>query len=186
MRWLLSLLLLLLLVNCATPISKEAAQVQAYYEGFKNSNYDQIKETIADSFAIIEGDFTMRFNKESYYQHFAWDSIFKPVYQLDRIYKEKQYVIATASVQSQRFLFLQNNPLTCTHKFQFKEGKISRMTNLGCPGAHWITWKQQVDTLVNWTRSNHPELDGFINDQSMQGAQNYLKAIELYQRSQSH
>ena len=62
----------------------------------------------------------------------------------------------------------------------FESGKISRIENLDCPDANWETWGKQVDSLVNWTKENHPGLNGFIHDLTMKGAQDYMKAIALY------
>jgi hypothetical protein len=36
------------------------------------------------------------------------------------------------------------------------------------------------DELLSWVDINHPELNGFINDQTKTGGMKYLKAIELY------
>jgi hypothetical protein len=36
------------------------------------------------------------------------------------------------------------------------------------------------DELVNWISENHPELNGFLNDQTKSGGLYYLKAIQLY------
>jgi len=41
-------------------------------------------------------------------------------------------------------------------------------------------WNLTKNEMVTWIKKNHPELDGFIYDQTKTGAQNYLKAIALY------
>jgi len=38
-----------------------------------------------------------------------------------------------------------------------------------------------VKLLVVWVEENHPELDGFIHDMTMKGAQDYVNSIELYE-----
>lgn len=52
-----------------------------------------------------------------------------------------------------------------------------------CVDADWNIWQMERDSLVKWVSINHPELDGFIHDLTMNGAINYLKAIELYENS---
>ena len=42
------------------------------------------------------------------------------------------------------------------------------------------TFVKNRDGLVNWIDENHPELNGFIHDQTENGGLKYLKAIELY------
>ena len=171
------------MAGCADKKSANYNQVTKYYEGFKNSNYELIKKTISDSLTIIEGDYTMPFSPESYYGHFKWDSIFNPVYKVLSLKNQDEAVIATVAVSSSRFEFLNNNPLTCKHRFHFESGRIRKIENLDCSDANWEIWQKERDSLVEWTKINHPELDGFIYDLSMKGAQNYLKAIELYKKA---
>ncbi|WPP49957.1 hypothetical protein [Catalinimonas niigatensis] len=57
-----------------------------------------------------------------------------------------------------------------------------KLESLECLNADWNIWQTERDSLVNWTRNNHPKLDGFIHDLTMDGAINYLKAIELYEK----
>ncbi|MGE5943308.1 MAG: hypothetical protein ACM31G_03105 [Flavobacteriales bacterium] len=98
---------------------------------------------------------------------------------------ENEHLVATVSVNSLRYEFLKNNPLTCKHAFYFKSGKINKIKTLDCIDTDWEIWQKERDSLVNWVKFNHPELDGFIHDLSMQGAIDYLKAIELYEKNQS-
>ena len=183
MKKILFVFILIAAASC-TKKSTHTEQVTAYYEGFKNSDYHQIKRTIADSLTIVEGDYTMAFTPESFYQQFKWDSVFKPVYEVVTLKNEDDHVVAMVSVHSLRFEFLKNNPLTCQHKFHFTSGKITSIENLDCVDANWEIWQQERDSLVSWVKVNHPELDGFINDLSMKGAKDYLDAIKLYRERQ--
>lgn len=36
------------------------------------------------------------------------------------------------------------------------------------------------DEFLSWIDANHPELNGFIHDQTKVGGMTYLKAIDLY------
>ncbi|MCH4824646.1 TRAPPC13 family protein [Gramella lutea] len=153
-----------------------------YYQGFKKSDYNTIKNVIADSLIITEGNYKMKFSSESYYKHFKWDSVFKPVYKIVDLKEQGNHVGATVSVRSSRFKFLENNPLTCKRKFYFKRGKISKIENLDCLDANWENWQKQRDSLVQWIEINKPELHGFIHDLSEQGAIDYLNAIQSYKK----
>lgn len=173
---------LLCMVGCAEKESTTAEKITAYYEGFQKSDYEQIKQMIADSLTMVEGDYTTAFTPESYYEQFKWDSVFKPVYKMVTLEKQGEQVMAKVAVNSLRYEFLKNDPLICSHKFYFTSGKISKIENLDCIDADWAVWEKERDSLVSWVKLHHPELDGFIHDLSMKGAVNYLKAIELYQK----
>lgn len=180
MKKLLFLSILCLIASCSGDNIDKAEQIKRYYQGFKNSDFNQIKELMADSLTITEGDYEMEFDHKSYYEQFKWDSVFQPKYKVISIEHQNDQFIATVAVESLRFEFLQNNPLTCEHRFSFTEDKISKIENLDCKDANWQVWQQNRDSLVNWIKENHSEIDGFVHDLSMKGAQNYLKAIELY------
>lgn len=180
MKKILLLLLVIAISGCTKKVSTPSEQITAYYNGFKNSDYNQIKRTLADSLITTEGDYIMPFSRKSYYEKFKWDSVFKPIYKLVAIENLEEQAVATVTVNSLKFEFLKNSPMTCTYRFHFKSGKIAKIENLDCPDANWEIWEKQVDVLVNWVQLNHPELDGFIHDLSMNGAIDYMKAIDLY------
>ncbi|MFK7810908.1 MAG: hypothetical protein AB8B59_00345 [Maribacter sp.] len=179
------LFILIVGMACAEKKStpSKAEQITAYYEGFKNSDYSQIKRTLADSLINIEGDFTTRYSSDSYHELFKWDSVFKPVYKLVSIENQEENPIATVSVSASKFEFLKKNPLIFRQKFYFKSGKIAKTENAGFIDNNFESWGIQRAAIVNWVKLNHPELDGFMNDMTMKGAQNYLKAMELYENS---
>lgn len=186
MKKILFLCILIVLASCTENKSNPADQIKAYYNGFQNGDYKQIKNTLADSLITTAGDFIMPFSKESYYEKFKWDSIFKPVYKLINIENQGEQAIVKVSMRSLKHDFLKNSPMTCNYKFHFKSGKIAKIENLDCPDANWEVWAKEVDALVNWVKTNHPELDGFINDLTMKGAMDYMKAIALYKEHQTN
>lgn len=180
MKKILLLFLLMAFTACSEKQHTKAEQITAYYEGFKNADYKQIKRTLADSLITTEGDYIMAFSREGYYEKFRWDSVFKPVYKLVSIENRKEDPIATITIRSLKHEFLENSPMTCSYRFHFESGKIAKIENLECPDANWETWAEQVDTLVNWVKLNRPELDGFIHDLTMKGAIDYVNAMALY------
>jgi len=180
MKNILFLFILIIATGCAEKTSTPSDQIKAYYEGFKNSDYSQIKSTLSDSLISIEGDYRMAYSRESFYEKFKWDSVFRPEYKLVGIEDQNGHPIATVTINSPKLEFLHNNPMTCRYTFYFKLDKIAKIENLDCPTANWKLWGKEVESLVGWIALNHPELDGFINDLTMPGAQNYMKAIVLY------
>src|SRR5690606_32277600 len=100
MKKILFILILVSIASCTERISTKSEQITAYYKGFKNSDYSQIKKTLSDSLTIIGGDYTMGFTPESFYTQFKWDSVFKPEYKLVSIVNENEQIIATVSVSS--------------------------------------------------------------------------------------
>lgn len=58
MKKIIFLLILIVSIACAEKKSTSTEQIIAYHEGFKNSDYNQIKRTLSDSLITIEGDFT--------------------------------------------------------------------------------------------------------------------------------
>ncbi|MGE5943307.1 MAG: hypothetical protein ACM31G_03100 [Flavobacteriales bacterium] len=68
MRKILFVFILILIASCIEIKSTESEQIAAYYKGFKNSDYSQIKKTLSDSLTIVEGDYIMGFTPESFYK----------------------------------------------------------------------------------------------------------------------
>ncbi|MBF8149421.1 hypothetical protein ITJ86_05905 [Winogradskyella sp. F6397] len=180
MKYTLYLFIFTLCVSCSEKQPTEFELVTEYFVGFKTSNYEQIKNVISDTLTTISGDYTTVFTPETYYQQFQWDSVFRPEYKLISTEQNNNKFIATISISCSKFEFLKNNPMICRRKFQFQSGKITNIEELDCSNVNWNIWAKEVETLVRWIENNHPELDGFVHDLSLKGAQNYLKAIELY------
>jgi len=185
MRYFSLLFILILCLGCAQKTKTPSEQIMTYYEGFEKSNFRQIKSTLSDSLISISGDYVMPYSQESYYEKFKWDSVFKPEYTLVSVETNGEYPIATVTMNSPKLVFLHNNPMTCRFAFYFENDKIAKIKELDCPSANWELWAKQRDSLVAWVMANHPNLDGFINDLTMQGADNYMKAITLYRNQEN-
>lgn len=154
--------------------------VTKYYEARDALNYNKAMTCVNDSLTVVAGDFVMPYNQDNYYEVFKWDSIFQPSYEIVELEEKDNQVIASVTLKSLRNEFLKNSTMTCEYKISFIAGKISKIESLECKDADWDSWQKEVNSLVNWVKINQPQLDGFINDLTMNGAINYLKAIELY------
>jgi len=80
MKKLFFLIPVLVSLGCGEKKQAPQEQVTTYYAGFANGDYTPIKSTLADSLITTEGDYTMPFSRESYYEKFKWDSVFKTGY----------------------------------------------------------------------------------------------------------
>lgn len=172
--------IIFLLASCGKKKPSPSEIAAKYYQAFDNADFNQLKTLLCDSISITEGDYLTSYSQDSFHKQFKWDSIFQPTYKLVNIEEVNNGIIATVSSSSLRYEFLKNNPLTCKYKFYFESDKISNIEVLECLDSDWDIWQKERDSLVSWINIYHPELDGFINDLTMNGALNYLKAIELY------
>lgn len=174
------LFLLCFLTGCNKHKLSHKETVSSYYNAFDSGNYDEIKAIINDSVTQISGDFVTPYNHESFYQFFKWDSIFRSSYKIIVLEEKNRDILVTVAQDNIRNEFLKNNPLVYKVKVSFISEKISKLEELESINVNWAVWNQEKDSLVNWIKKNHPDLDGFVNDMTMKGSKNYLKAIELY------
>lgn len=182
--WLLTGLFLTgLLTGCNSGTVDHKTQVEAYFAALDAGSIDRARTFVSDTLTISEGDYSTDYFGDLFYEHYRWDSIFQPSYEILELREEGEEIVAMVASRSVRYEFLQNNPLSCERRISFQEGKIRNIAIGECPSADWETWEARRDTLVRWIASHHPEFDGFINDLSMQGAQNYMQAMELYENA---
>ena len=172
-------------VGCSNEKLSPDELVTKYYNAFNASDFTQLVPLITDSITIIEGDYVMPFSHNSFYEHFKWDSIFQPTYKIVELEGQNNQIIATVASSSKRYKFLKNDPLICRFKISFNSNRIAKLEALECLNTDWNVWQEERDSLVNWIEANHPELDGFIHDLTMDGAKDYLKAIELYKNRET-
>lgn len=167
-------------IGCNNQYPNHQITVTEYYSAFDTGDFSKIKSLVSDSITIVSGDFTTPYTKESFYTFFKWDSVFQTNYKLINLKNQDEQVVATVTMSSIRNEFLKNSSMSCGYEISFDAGKISKLKELDCPGADWNAWQMERDALVAWIKVKHPELDGFINDMTMEGAKKYLEAIEFY------
>ncbi len=173
---------LLSLAACTDGRSSRAQDIiEAYYGGLNAADFKQVRDVVADSFTLIEGEFVTPLTRDEHYVVFQWDSVFATTYTIEKIEAIEDGARALVASSSKRYAFLKNNPLTCEMTFSLSAGKIARVKVGDCAHADWEVWASRRDSLVSWVDDNHPELSGFINDLTKEGAENYLRAIELYE-----
>ncbi|WP_282074723.1 hypothetical protein [Maribacter aquivivus] len=168
------LFLIVVLTRCDNEKLSHKETVTIYYKAFDSGDFNKLKGVIHDSITMINGDFVTPFDKDSFYEFYKWDSIFEPSYEVIDLTEENDNLIATISQKNIRNEFLKNNPLQFKVKISFASGKITKLEELDYIGVNWQEWNQEKDSLVNWIKVNHQNLDGFVNDMTRKGA------IELY------
>ncbi|MEP2056853.1 MAG: hypothetical protein ABJJ05_03555 [Maribacter litoralis] len=176
------LFLITVLNSCDNQKLSPKETVTTYYNAFDSGDFNKIKAVIHDSITLVSGDFVMPFNKTSFKEFYKWDSIFEPTYEILQLTEDNNDITATITQKNIRNGFLKNNPLKLNIKVSFVSGKITKLEELDYIDVNWTAWNQEKDSLVDWIKVNHPELDGFVNDMTMTGAMNYLKAIELFEK----
>ena len=155
--------------------------VVGYINGLNESSFKQIEPYISDSLLTMEGDFVLTQSSEEYKIHFQWDSVFSPEYNIINSKKISDNSIEVIlSKTCDRIKYLHDTATVYTAIFDLDNNHIIKINNTALIYFDTLKWSNRRDTLVAWVKKHHPELDGFIYDQTLVGAQNYLKAIELY------
>jgi hypothetical protein len=153
-----------------------------YYKALDNSNSSEMKVLLADSLitAIPEYDYELTYSKDEYVEKWLkWDSIFDPSYEILEIEEQDEIVLAKISKIDKRIFFLQKEPFITNEILRFQKDKIIAVETAYLNFNEKV-WESNKTSLLSWIGENHPELNGFIYDQTKPGGLKYLKAIELY------
>lgn len=178
--------LVLILLGCQ-PKEKEVDRVQlveSYVEALNNFDYEGIVSKFQDSVRLKEIVFESFFSRDQYYKLFQWDSIFQPKYEILNINElPGDKVEMEVSKQDPRILYLNEQPIVTHEIVSFDGNKIKLVEIDRYVIFDEVTWTNNRKRLVNWVNSNHPELNGFLHDQTKEGAQKYMKALEYYSKA---
>ena len=106
--------------------------------------------------------------------------MFDPTYNIVHIKQEDEVVKVEISKIDKRIQFLHEGPIISNQIVRFNNDKIISVETTGYVSFDNSTFVKNRDSLISWIDSNHPDLNGFLNDQTETSARKYLKAIELY------
>jgi len=121
------------------------------------------------------------FDKRS--TNILWDAVFSPKYEILNIAQKDGIVQAKISKIDKRIAFLHEAPFITNQTIKFQGEKISSVETEYVDFKQ-ATWEKNRTALLSWIEKNHPELNGFIYDQTEAGGKRFLKAIELYKDKQ--
>ncbi|MGS2740889.1 hypothetical protein [Sinomicrobium sp. M5D2P17] len=179
----LTLLLTVGLISCKNS-GKETDKLdiaKQYYKVLDNSDDAGITSLLTDSLLTKESeyDYEQTFSLKEYIEWLKWDSVFDPTYEILEIEQENEIVKAKISKIDKRILFLHEEPIVSNQVIRFDKNKIISVETTYVI-FNDTTFLKNRDGFLNWIDENHPDLNGFIHDQTEAGAIKYLKAIELY------
>ncbi len=176
----------LLGISCRQPKTdvNKMEVTKNYIKALNTSDYDAIIGLFKDSIRMKEIVYSSVFSKDEYYQLFQWDSTFSPTYKILEIKEENDAIRMTVSKECPRILFLNEEPNVTDETVKFEDGKIKSIEITKYVVLNEKVWERNRTQLVEWIETHHPELDGFLYDQTKKGAIKYLEAIKRYQARQ--
>jgi len=158
---------------------------ETYYDALDKSNISEIRSLLTDSVLTEETEYNYKqvFSKEAYVEWLRWDSVFQPTYKVLKIEQEDGTVKAKISKTDIRISFLHNEPIVFEQVMRFNKRSISSIETTKYIRFNDSLFVKKRDTLVKWIDIHHPELNGFIYEQTKTGGTAYLKAITLFKTS---
>ncbi|THD67403.1 hypothetical protein E7Z59_07005 [Robertkochia marina] len=150
-----------------------------YYSALDKSNYSEIDLWFSDSLAIKEEAYEQVYSQEEYIEFLKWDSTFNPSYEILEIEKIEKGIKAKISKSDKRIQFLHKEPFITNQTIKFDKNKITSV-EIEYVNFNDSIWEINKNQLLNWIDQNHPELNGFIYDQTKNGGKKFLRAMELY------
>ena len=150
-----------------------------YFNVLDTSNYSGISAWCPDTLTTKEGEYEQTYTQSGYLEFLKWDAVFDPSYEILEIEQQDGLVKAKISKMDKRIFFLHEEPMITHQVIRFQKDKINSIT-IDYLNFNTATWERNKNGLLSWIDENHPELNGFIYDQTEAGGLKYLKAIERY------
>lgn len=158
--------------------------VQEYYEALNKGDLIKAKSLLADSIVKTEGVEKIAYTKKDFSHFLEWDMSFEPKYELASVtYGAHGVVNCNVRKTCKRIAFLNEAPTAYEERWTIKEGKLAIFEIHNYLSFNETLWVKNVTALTTFINTNHPEMKDFIYDQTKQGAQDYLKAMDLYKKA---
>ena len=171
-------------ISCKNSDTKidQLAIAKQYYQVLDHSDDVGVASLLSDSIVIRESeyDYQETFTPEEYVEWMKWDAVFDPTYEILEIELEHEVVRAKISKVDKRIMFLHQEPIVTHEIVSFDANKIIQIERTEYLVFNDSTFVKNREDLLSWIDQNHPELNGFIHDQTESGGMKYLEAIELY------
>ncbi len=173
-----------LFISCNN--KKEASKnkveiVKTYYNALNNKDINTLSTILADSVLQKELDYKIPFNKATYLELCKWDMALDANYKIISITEVDRGVKAKITKSGKRLQFLHERPTIAEDFFEFDGDKIRTLGATKFIVFDEKTFLKNRKKLTTFIDNNHPELNGFLYDQTPKGAVKYLKAIELFE-----
>lgn len=154
-----------------------------YYEILDKSTISEITPLLMYSLLTKETqyDYEQAFSQKEYVEWLKWDSVFDPTYEILDIEQKNGVVKAKISKTDKRISFLHEGPIVTNQVIRFNNTKIASIETTEYVVFNDSLFVENRGKLLEWIDKNHPELNGFIHDQTKIGGLNYLKAMELFE-----
>lgn len=151
-----------------------------YISALNASDYNQVAGLFLDSIRFNEMDYKRTFFKEDYHTLFQWDSVFGPKYRIVDVREHANNLHLKVSKECDRILFLHEKPFVTNEIMKIKDGAIHSIDIVEYVDFNDSLWAAKRENLVSWIDKHYPELNGFIHDQTKEGAIKFQKAIDFY------
>ncbi|MCL6274804.1 hypothetical protein M3P19_12350 [Muricauda sp. 2012CJ35-5] len=178
------LVVVLLAFSCGSKKQEpaELKLVKKYIQALNQSDYSTVISLFKDSVRMNELVYKSTFSKQQYYSLFQWDSVFKPTYTIEEIQWMDGYVEMKVAKKCERILFLNEEPIVTKEQVYFDEKGIKSVDIIEYIIFNDELWNTNREKLVTWTANNHPDIDGFLYDQSLEGGLKFKEAIYRFQK----
>ncbi|WP_159075822.1 hypothetical protein [Muricauda brasiliensis] len=154
--------------------------VREYYQALNNSDYAKVIGFFQDSIRFNEMSYKRTFSKLEYRHLFEWDSVFHPKYEILELEEKGDELHLLVSKECERINFLHEGPFFTNEVFKIEGDAIHQIDVVEYVDFNDSLWTAKRESLVSWISEHHPELDGFIYDQTKEGAIKFKKAIDVF------
>lgn len=176
---LISFIFLILLIGC----NSHKNVVESFYNALNNTDGENVKELTSENIQIIWEGEVVCLNREQLYKGFQYDSVLSTRYEILEIESEDSRVEVTLSKSNRRLQFLQDTAIVYKARLKLANQKIAEIEVYDYLLLEFKKIYARQDSLVSWINNYHPELSGFASGESIKKGQNYLKAIELFNKN---
>lgn len=181
-------LLVIVVTSCKqTPKTTQLEIAEEYYRVLDASDETGLPSLLADKILTKETEYNYEYTyaKADYIQWLKWDSAFEPTYEVLDMVEENDMVKVRVSKSDKRIAFLHKEPIITNQILRFENDKIASIETIKYVNFNDSLFVKNRDELVNWIDQYHPELNGFINDQTEVGGQKYLRAMDYFENERT-